>query len=144
VRLIGHRSNLRLPISQWIFNLSHGGIDFSHDDTSRVRLLLRRISHSRCQKAIPRDGHHKRRSAEHGLAAGVHRREGEYPLLRGESCVRRIGPIGDETLIARPLGQLRMVNAASPAYLSIVWENDSKCAGALPAHTICCRFAWTF
>jgi DNA-binding transcriptional LysR family regulator len=28
----------------------------------------------------------------------------------------RLGPIGDETLIARPLGLLRMVNAASPAY----------------------------
>jgi hypothetical protein len=27
-------------------------------------------------------------------------------------------PIGDETLIARPLGLLRMVNAASPAYLA--------------------------
>jgi hypothetical protein len=30
----------------------------------------------------------------------------------------RLGPIGDETLIARPLGLLRMVNAASPAYLA--------------------------
>jgi DNA-binding transcriptional LysR family regulator len=30
----------------------------------------------------------------------------------------RLGPIGDETLIARPLGKLRMVNAASPAYLA--------------------------
>ncbi len=36
----------------------------------------------------------------------------------GFDCVLRIGPIGDETLIARPLGQLRMVNAASPAYLA--------------------------
>jgi DNA-binding transcriptional LysR family regulator len=33
-------------------------------------------------------------------------------------CVVRLGPIGDETLIARPLGKLRMVNAASLAYLA--------------------------
>lgn len=36
----------------------------------------------------------------------------------GFDCVLRIGPIGDESLIARPLGRLRLVNAASPAYLA--------------------------
>ncbi len=36
----------------------------------------------------------------------------------GFDCVLRLGPIGDETLIARPLGRLRMVNAASPVYLA--------------------------
>ena len=36
----------------------------------------------------------------------------------GFDCVLRLGPIGDETLIARPLGKLRMVNAASPDYLA--------------------------
>ncbi|UWS79094.1 LysR family transcriptional regulator [Phaeobacter sp. G2] len=36
----------------------------------------------------------------------------------GFDCVLRIGPIGDETLIARPVGRLRMVNAASPTYLA--------------------------
>lgn len=40
------------------------------------------------------------------------------PVQEGFDCVLRIGPIGDETLIARPLGRLRMVNAASPAYLA--------------------------
>src|ERR1700683_5046189 len=30
----------------------------------------------------------------------------------------RLGPIGDERLIARPVGKLRIVNAASPAYLA--------------------------
>ena len=35
----------------------------------------------------------------------------------GFDCVLRLGPIADETLIARPLGKLRMVNVASPAYL---------------------------
>jgi DNA-binding transcriptional LysR family regulator len=38
-------------------------------------------------------------------------------VQEGFDCVLRLGPIGDETLIARPLGKLRMVNAASPAYL---------------------------
>jgi DNA-binding transcriptional LysR family regulator len=39
-------------------------------------------------------------------------------VQEGFDCVLRLGPIGDETLIARPLGKLRMVNAASPAYLT--------------------------
>ena len=39
-------------------------------------------------------------------------------VQEGFDCVLRLGPIGDETLIARPLGMLRMVNAASPAYLA--------------------------
>lgn len=39
-------------------------------------------------------------------------------IPEGFDCVIRLGPIGDETLIARPLGQLRMINAASPAYLA--------------------------
>lgn len=39
-------------------------------------------------------------------------------VQEGFDCVLRIGPIGDETLVARPLGKLRMVNAASPAYLA--------------------------
>lgn len=39
-------------------------------------------------------------------------------VQEGFDCVLRLGPIRDETLIARPLGMLRMVNAASPAYLA--------------------------
>lgn len=39
-------------------------------------------------------------------------------VQEGFDCVLRIGPIGDETLIARLLGRLRMVNAASPEYLA--------------------------
>ena len=39
-------------------------------------------------------------------------------VQEGLDCVLRLGPIGDETLIARPPGLLRMVNAASPAYLA--------------------------
>ena len=39
-------------------------------------------------------------------------------VQEGFDCVLRLGSIGDETLIARPLGKLRMVNAASPAYLA--------------------------
>lgn len=36
----------------------------------------------------------------------------------GFDCVIRLGPIVDETLIARPLGKLRMINAATPGYLA--------------------------
>ena len=39
-------------------------------------------------------------------------------VQEGFDCVLRLGPIRDEMLIARPLGTLRMVNAASPAYLA--------------------------
>lgn len=39
-------------------------------------------------------------------------------VQEGFDCVLRLGPIGDETLVGRPLGRLRMVNAASPAYLA--------------------------
>src|SRR5260370_26386075 len=37
-------------------------------------------------------------------------------VQEGFDCVLRLGPIGDRTLITRPLGLLRMVNAAIPAY----------------------------
>jgi DNA-binding transcriptional LysR family regulator len=39
-------------------------------------------------------------------------------VQEGFDCVLRLGPIGDETLIARRLGKLRVVNAASPGYLA--------------------------
>src|SRR3546814_6380509 len=39
-------------------------------------------------------------------------------VQEGFDCVIRLGPIIDETLIARPLGKLRMINAASPNYLA--------------------------
>ncbi|WP_136066901.1 LysR family transcriptional regulator [Modicisalibacter radicis] len=39
-------------------------------------------------------------------------------VQEGFDCVIRLGPIVDETLIARPLGKLRMINAASPSYLA--------------------------
>jgi len=39
-------------------------------------------------------------------------------VQEGFDCVLRIGPLGDEALIARPLGRFRMVNAASPGYLA--------------------------
>jgi DNA-binding transcriptional LysR family regulator len=44
--------------------------------------------------------------------------ERRVDLVReGFDCVMRAGPVVDTSLIARPLGQLRMVNCASPAYL---------------------------
>jgi DNA-binding transcriptional LysR family regulator len=39
-------------------------------------------------------------------------------IQEGMDCVLRVGGIVDETLIARRLGTLRMINAASPAYLA--------------------------
>jgi DNA-binding transcriptional LysR family regulator len=39
-------------------------------------------------------------------------------VQEGFDCVLRLGPVRDEALIARPLGLLRMVNAASPDYLA--------------------------
>ena len=39
-------------------------------------------------------------------------------VQEGFDRVLRLGSIGDETLIARPLGKLRIINAASPAYLA--------------------------
>ncbi|AEG50160.1 transcriptional regulator, LysR family [Sphingobium chlorophenolicum L-1] len=39
-------------------------------------------------------------------------------VQEGFDCVLRIGPVGDETLVALPVGKLRMVNVASPAYLA--------------------------
>lgn len=44
--------------------------------------------------------------------------ERRVDLVReGFDCVMRAGPVVDTSLIARPLGQLRVVNCASPAYL---------------------------
>lgn len=39
-------------------------------------------------------------------------------VQEGFDCVLRLGPVRDETLVARPLGKLGMINAASPAYLA--------------------------
>lgn len=39
-------------------------------------------------------------------------------VQEGFDLVLRIGPIGDETLVARRIGGLRMVNVASPAYVA--------------------------
>ena len=43
-------------------------------------------------------------------------------VQEGFDCVLRLGPIRDETLIARPLGLLRMVNAASPCLSRALWR----------------------
>ena len=38
-------------------------------------------------------------------------------MREGIDCVLRIGPLRDSALVARRLGQMEMVNVASPAYL---------------------------
>lgn len=40
-------------------------------------------------------------------------------------CVLRVGPLSDSSLIARPLGTLKLINAASPAYLARYGVPDS-------------------
>lgn len=39
-------------------------------------------------------------------------------VQEGFDCVIRLGPVMDDTLIARSLGKMRMINAASPGYLA--------------------------
>lgn len=39
------------------------------------------------------------------------------PVREGFDCVLRVGALRDSTLVARRLGELRMMNCASPAYL---------------------------
>jgi len=46
-------------------------------------------------------------------------------VLEGFDCVLRLGPLADSGLVVRPLGVLRMVNAASPAYLAAHGRPDS-------------------
>ncbi len=43
-------------------------------------------------------------------------------VQEGFDCVLRLGPIRDETLIARPLGKLRMVNVGSPRLSGALWR----------------------
>jgi DNA-binding transcriptional LysR family regulator len=38
-------------------------------------------------------------------------------VREGFDCVLRVGPVADSGLVARPLGQMQMVNCASPGYL---------------------------
>lgn len=51
---------------------------------------------------------------EVGLSTTDHRVD---VVREGFDCVLRIGQLADSDLVARPLGKLRMVNVASPAYL---------------------------
>lgn len=39
-------------------------------------------------------------------------------VREGFDCVLRVGPLGDTTLVARPLGSIGLINCASPAYLA--------------------------
>jgi DNA-binding transcriptional LysR family regulator len=53
------------------------------------------------------------------LEIGISTTDRRVDLVQeGFDCVLRIGALGDSELVARPLGQMRMANAASPAYLT--------------------------
>ncbi|WP_327438617.1 LysR family transcriptional regulator [Pseudomonas donghuensis] len=54
-----------------------------------------------------------------GLTLEISCTDRQVDLLReGFDCVLRIGTLSDLNLVARPLGSLRMLNCASPAYLA--------------------------
>jgi DNA-binding transcriptional LysR family regulator len=53
------------------------------------------------------------------LEVGISTTDRRVDLIQeGFDCLVRVGPLGDSELVARPLGQMRMTNAASPAYLA--------------------------
>ena len=58
--------------------------------------------------------------AEHPqLTLEISSTERRVDLVReGFDCVLRAGAVGDASLIARPLGEMRLLNCASPAYLA--------------------------
>lgn len=52
------------------------------------------------------------------LEVGISTTDHRVDVVReGFDCVLRVGQLADSELVARPLGTLRMVNVASPAYL---------------------------
>jgi len=54
-----------------------------------------------------------------GLAIELSGTDRRVDLVReGFDCVVRVGPLDDNTLVARPLGVMHIVNCASPAYLA--------------------------
>lgn len=54
-----------------------------------------------------------------GLALELSSTDRRVDLVReGFDCVLRVGTLGDSSLIAKPLGQYRLINCASPAYLA--------------------------
>ncbi|CAB3726312.1 LysR family transcriptional regulator [Trinickia soli] len=58
-------------------------------------------------------------AAHPGLELEISSTDRRVDLVQeGFDCVIRLGPVVDESLIARPLGKLRMINAASPGYLA--------------------------
>lgn len=58
-------------------------------------------------------------AAHPGLAVEVSCTDRRVDLVEeGFDCVLRVGAVHDPLLVARPLGQMRMVNVASPAYLA--------------------------
>ncbi|MDC6679384.1 LysR substrate-binding domain-containing protein, partial [Leclercia adecarboxylata] len=58
--------------------------------------------------------------AQHpGVEMEVSGTDRRVDLIReGFDCVLRVGPLDDNTLVARPLGQLPIINCASPSYLA--------------------------
>lgn len=56
------------------------------------------------------------------------------PVREGFDCVVRVGTLGDINLIARPLGRLRVISAASPEYLER--HGTPRTVEDLPGHRL--------
>lgn len=64
--------------------------------------------------------------AHPGLEIELSSTDRRVDLVReGFDCVLRVGPLGDSSLIARPLGYYRQINCVSPAYLAMHGEPQS-------------------
>jgi DNA-binding transcriptional LysR family regulator len=55
-------------------------------------------------------------------------------VREGFDCVLRVGPLADSGLVARPVGQLRQINCASPGYLA--QHGTPKTLDDLAAHRL--------
>lgn len=90
---------------------------FRRDTQLKGRLRVDMSSGLARQLVIPRlPGFLERHPGLEIELSGTDRR---VDLVReGFDCVVRVGPLDDNTLVARPLGVMHIVNCASPAYLA--------------------------
>jgi DNA-binding transcriptional LysR family regulator len=70
-----------------------------------------------------------------GLEIELSSTDRRVDLVReGFDCVLRVGALSDSSLIARPVGEYRMINCASPAYLA--QHGTPQCLEDLAAHRL--------
>jgi DNA-binding transcriptional LysR family regulator len=85
-------------------------------ETLRGRLRVDMPSGMACEVVIP--ALPNLLQAHPGLELELGSSDRRVDLVQdGFDCVVRVGPLGDSSLVARPLGSLRQINCASPQYL---------------------------